>query len=100
MGEGRHPEQHALTTGTSSSRVVYCGVRLSCFMPHARCGAVCSVDTAWTAPLLWRWWITTMATITQIYGRALRQAHPDDSLSHLSLATLKDPRNESIQQRV
>lgn len=28
--------RHALTTGTSSSLVVYCGVRLSCFIPHAR----------------------------------------------------------------
>lgn len=28
---------HALTTGTSSQHVVYCGVRRSCFMPQSLC---------------------------------------------------------------
>jgi hypothetical protein len=42
---------HARTIGTSSSRVVYCGVRRSCFMPHTRCGPAFPVAAGCTVPL-------------------------------------------------
>ena len=51
---GRRPAAHARAMGTSSHRVVYCGVRLSCFMPQLLTWRAVPALPQCTVPFPWR----------------------------------------------
>lgn len=57
---------HALTTATSSHRVVYCGVRLSCRMPQTRRWSAIPELATCTVPLPHRTFKPSSAAISSV----------------------------------